>query len=523
VTLREYVDVARDRWRFVLAGLVLGLLVAAAVTVLTPRQYSAEVTVIVSAQAATDDPATAFDGEALSAQRVRTYIELMRSKRLASDVVDALGLDITPEELAGRITATTAPDTVLLTAAVTDESPGRVVQIANVVAEQFITNVAELEQPADPARAPLVAARVFEAAAPPVDVVAPRPVLYMVLGAVLGLLAGLGAALLRNALDTSVKRRRQLEEILDAPVLGEIGRDAKIVKSPLVAFDDPHAPLAEAFRQLRTNVRFIDVDREHKVILVTSASPVEGKSATVCNLGLALAEAGTRVLIVDADLRRPTVARCLGVDGTIGLTNVLVNRLAAAQAIQPAGPALDVLPSGLTPPNPSELLGSEQMANLIAELRGSYDVILIDTSPLLPVTDAAVLAPRADGVIIVVRQGKTTVHDVQAARDALDTVSGRILGSVMTMVRGTGSQRYTKYSAYNDRVQRAAVPASGVRPPGVRQEPADDRTIEIELGRVTGNHARRPSPSPSPSPSPRPSPTNSNGQPLEREGGQASG
>ena len=354
----------------------------------------------------------------------------------------ALDLGVAPEELASRITATSAPETVLLTAQVTGETPERAIEIANVVAAQFIKNVAEIEQPADPVRVPPVEAKVFEPAAPPAVLAAPRPVLYLGLGAVLGLLVGFGAALLRSGLDTSLKRREQLEEVLEAPVVGVIGRDSKIASSPLVVYGDPQAPLAEAFRQLRTNVQFMDVDSEHKVILVTSASPSEGKSTTVCNLGLALAEAGTSVLIIDADLRRPTVARCLGVDGSIGLTNVLVNRVSVERAVQPLAPALDVLPSGLMPPNPSELLGSDRMVNLLAGLRGSYDVILIDTSPLLPVTDAAVLAPRADGVLVMVRHGKTRVQDLQAAKDALDAVSGRVLGSVMTMTPHVSKQRY---------------------------------------------------------------------------------
>jgi capsular exopolysaccharide synthesis family protein len=442
VTLREYVDVARDRWRFVLAGLLLGLLAAGAVTVLIPREYSADVTMIVSAPAASTDPTAASDGESLSAQRVRTYVELMRSKRLAGDVIDALDLPLTPDELASRITATSAPETVLLTASVTGSTPQGAIDLANVVAAQFIKNVAELEQPENPALAPAVVAKVFEPAAPPAQTTAPRPTLYLTLGAVLGLLVGFGAALLRNGLDTTLKRRAQLEESLDAPVLGVIGRDSKIVNSPLVIYGDPQAPLAEAFRQLRTNVQFMDVDTEHKVILVTSASSGEGKSTTVCNLGLALAEAGTTVLIIDADLRRPSVAKCLGVDGSIGLTNVLVNRVPLERAVQPLAPALDVLPSGLMPPNPSELLGSERMVNLLLALRGSYDVILIDTSPLLPVTDAAVLAPRADGVLVMVRHGRTKVQDLQSARDALDAVSARVLGSVLTMAPHTGKQTY---------------------------------------------------------------------------------
>ena len=197
----------------------------------------------------------------------------------------------------------------------------------------------------------------------------------------------------------------------------------------------PHTPLAEAFRQLRTNVQFIDVDREHKVILVTSATSGEGRSTTVCNLGAR--PGGGRAPGPDPR-RRPAASPrsrgTCGVDDTHGLTDVLVNRIPVERALQPIAPALDVLPSGPLPPNPSELLGSNRMVDLIATLRGRYDVILIDTAPLLPVTDAAVLAPRVDGVLVLVRHGRTVVQDVQAAKDALRRGVGHASSaSVMTM------------------------------------------------------------------------------------------
>ncbi len=461
LTPREYIDIARERWRFIVAALLLGLAAACAAIYLVPRQYAASVTVIVAPQPGAEPGAGSGDTE-ISGQRLGIYSELLNSTRLTRDVVADLGIPVTPEDLAGRIAVTTTPDSVLLTATVTDSSAEQAILVANAVADQFIRNMAEIEQPADPTRPPPVVGKVFEAAQPPADLVAPRPVLYLLFGTALGLLIGVGSSLLRHTLDYRIKSRRQLEEILGVPVLGTIGRDPKIPSSPLVMYGAPHTPLAEAFRQLRTNVQFVDVDRQHKVLLVTSAINGEGRSTTVCNLGLALAEAGTRVLIVDADLREPSIARCLSIDGTVGLTDVLVNRISVERALQPIGPTLDVLPSGLLPPNPSELLASNRMVHLLTALRGKYDVILIDTAPLIPVTDAAVLAPRADGVLVLVRHGRTVVQDVQAAKDALDAVSGRIIGSVMTMV------------SHGTRAQTRFKPGKGKRPPrSLGQVPTD--------------------------------------------------
>jgi non-specific protein-tyrosine kinase len=157
-----------------------------------------------------------------------------------------------------------------------------------------------------------------------------------------------------------------------------------------------------------------------------------------------MAEAGSRVLILDADLRDPSIASCLGVDDALGLTEVLLNRVPIERATQPIGPTLDVLPSGQVPPNPSELLGSNRMVNLLALLRKLYDVVLIDSAPLLPVTDAAVLAPRVDGVLVLVRHDRTVLQDVQAAKDALDAVSGRVVGSVLTMVSHAGTRAHAR-------------------------------------------------------------------------------
>lgn len=475
MTPREYLDVVRERWRLIVAGLVLGLVAAGAVTVLVPPAYSAPVTVIVTPQ---PDPTLpqAGSGE-LSSQQISTYVQLIQSKRLAGDVILALGLrDTTADDLAKRVTVTTTPDSALITAAVEDGSSDQAVRVANGVAEQFIRNVAEIEQPADPARRPLVVANVFEPAQAPAGQTAPRPALYVLIGTVLGLLVGFAAALLRHALDTKIKRRRVLEDVLGVPALGTVDRDRRIRSAPLVMRDAPRTPLAEAFRGLRTNVRFVDVDRGHRLILVTSATAREGRSTTVCNLAQAFAESGSRVLVLDADLRSPTVARCLGIDEAPGLTDVLVDRVSVNWAVQTVGPGLDALPSGPLPPNPSELLGSKRMGEVLETLDDRYDIVLVDAPPLLPVTDAAVLAPQVDGVIVVVRYGRTGVPELSAAKEALDAVSGRVMGSVLTMVPGgrPGRRRGRKLT----RSTVPALPPAPEQPEVVEANAPDELAIE---------------------------------------------
>lgn len=441
MTVRQYFEVARERWRFVLAGVLAGLAAAVALTVLMPREYSADVTIFVSAQSAGADTSTALEGSQLSAQRMRTYVELLGSRRLATEVVATMELPVTGDDLAARITASSAPETALLTATVTDGTPQGAVDIANTVADKFIEEVADLEQPTDTTTTPVVAAKVFQEAAPPADLVAPRPVLYLGAGLGLGLLAGLAGALLRNALDTSIRRRRRLAEVLGVPVLGAFGRGPSRSANPLVVHDDPRSPLAEAVRQVRTNLRFAD-EREPRIVVVTSPSEGEGKTTTVAGLGLAVAAGGKRVLLVEADLRRPRLADLMGVDPGPGLVAVLDSGLPLTNAIRYWGAELDVLPAGPVPDNPSELLGSRRMADVLDEARGTYDMVLVDVPPLLPVTDAAVVASGADGVILVVRHGRTTENHVLVAKQAIDAVSARLLGSVLTMVPRAGTRRY---------------------------------------------------------------------------------
>ena len=464
MTLRAYLHVLREQWLLVTAGLVFGLLVAGIVTMATPPRYSADVTLFVSAQNVGGDTTDAYQGNLLSEQKVQSYVLLFSSERISRDVIEQLGLEMSPEELAGQISATAEPDTVLLTATVTDTEPHRAQRIANAVGDAFIRLVAELERPvpgpppppppgftlSPPPVEPVppVTARLVESADVPASPVSPRPMINLTLGAVVGLLVGYGAGLLRHTLDTSVKSTEQLQELTKTPVLGSIAYDPDVPSRPLIVHEQLQSPRAEAFRQIRTNLQFIDVDRPRKSFLVTSPLAGEGKTTTLCNLAIALAQANSRVVLVGADLRRPQATQYLGLEGAVGVTSVLIGRVPLPQAVQPWGGGMfDVLASGPIPPNPSELLGSRQMADLLDELSASYDVVLIDTPPLLPVTDAAALAPRTDGALLVVRHGKTTRAQVEAAVTALESASGRLLGTILTMTPRSG--RRSPYHYYS--------------------------------------------------------------------------
>lgn len=445
MSLSHYLRVVRKRWRIVVLGLLAGLLTAIVVTWLTPRQYEAQVTIYVSARPGTDGLADAYQGSLLSEQKVKSYVRLLTGLQVAQSIVDESQLDLSPDEVAARIEASVQPDTVLLTATVTDRSAERAKDIADAAGEVFTRMVSELERPAAGV-APTVTARVVEPAVLPSHPAVPSVPLNITVGVLAGLVAGYVLALLRDALDMTIKSVEQLTEVIGVPSLGVVSREQGMSEHPLAVYEDPLSPLAEEFRKVRTNLQFVDVDRPPKTIVVTSALSGEGKTTTICNLAVTLARAGHRVVVVDTDLRRPLAADYLGLESGVGVTSVLAGRIGLGHALQPwAEELFDVLASGPIPPNPSELLASRQMAHLLAELRESYDVVLLDTPPVLPVTDAAVLGAACDGALVVVRYGRTTTHQVDTTASALRSASVRTLGTVLTMVPRTSKRSYGHY------------------------------------------------------------------------------
>ena len=248
----------------------------------------------------------------------------------------------------------------------------------------------------------------------PASPVRPKPARNGLLGLVMGLIAGVGLAFLRDYLDDSIKEKEDLERVAgSAPTLGLIPmvpdwKDRK--DSMVVSSTDPKSPVAEAYRTLRTSIQFMGLDRPMRTIQVSSPAASEGKSTTISNLAVALAKAGQRVVIVCCDLRRPRVHEFFGLSNSIGFTSVLLGDVPLASALQQVEgiDRLEVLASGPVPPNPSELLSGRWTVEVLTEVQAHADVVLIDCPPVLPVTDAAVLSGRVDATLLVATAGSTT-------------------------------------------------------------------------------------------------------------------
>jgi capsular exopolysaccharide synthesis family protein len=435
VTVAQYFRVLREQWFVVLLLAALSVGGAAAYTARQTPMYSATTQLFVSVTAS-DTGSSATDmtqGSTFIQQRVKSYADIVTSPSVLDGVIRELRLPTTAAGLATRVTADSPLDTVLLNVNVSDPDPIRAAAIANAIARHFPGFVSQLEQIESPdgtAKSPVTVTAPKPAIVPSAPV-SPRIPLNLALGLLVGLGLGVGAAVLRDQSNTSIGGLADVEKLTGAIPLGVVPYDPGAGKQPLVDADQ-QSPRAEAFRTLRTNLQFADVDRPPRVIVVTSPLPSEGKSTTACNVALTLALGGARVVLVDGDLRKPAVGKYFGISNAAGLTSVLAGQHELRDVVVTYGRnTLSILPSGPTPPNPSELLGSQQMADLLGILANHYDTVVVDAPPLLPVTDAAVLAAAADGAVLVLRHSKTRREEAQRAIQALEAVNAKLLGTVL--------------------------------------------------------------------------------------------
>lgn len=445
--IRDYLRILRRNWILIVAGLMIGLLLGGVASILTKPTYTSQTQLFVAIQNS-GSVQELQQGNTFSQARVQSYVKTVTTPVVLQPAIDALGLSISAQELSERVTASTDVNTVLINISVSDQSAVQAAAIAQAVATSLVEAVDTLEKPRTGGTSPVSLSIITPAQAPTLPS-APNTRLYLLFGFIAGLAAGVGSAVLRTTLDNRVRGEADLRRVTEAPLLGGISFDQEASKKPLLTQAAPQSPRAESFRQLRTNLQFANVSGQAKTVLITSSLPGEGKSTTATNLAIALSEAGQSVCLVDADLRRPMVNEYLGLDRSVGLTTALVGGASIDDVLQPWGEGnLYVLVSGQIPPNPSELLGSQAMGHLINELEVSFDTIIIDAPPLLPVTDAAVLAQHVGGVVLVVGVQKIKQHDLEKSLKALQMVGSNVLGVVLNRLPSKGPDAYT-YSYYS--------------------------------------------------------------------------
>lgn len=438
--LNQYVRVLKRGWRTLLVAVVVAVAAAAALLALLPSTYEAETRIYVSV-----DDAESYDlsqRSIYSQELVRSFVELARSSTVLDPVVEDLQLEETPRELAERIDVAAQTGTVILEVTVADEDPEQAVAIATSMTDSLDAVVQDLTAPAEGGGNVTLTA--VEEPSVPEEPSFPQPLSILGLGLLAGLALGIVILALREVMDTRVRNEEDIAEITDLALLGGVQYDRQLQQGLLIAQGDAGSPVAESFRTLRTNLQFLDVGHSARSFVVTSSIEAEGKTSVAVNLAISLREAGQRVLLVDADLRRPTAAGMLGIEGAVGLTDALSGRVELGDVIQRWGPdELEVLPAGTVPPNPIELLGSDSMVELVGELHREYDIIIFDAPPLLPVSDARVLGALCSGVILVVAVGKVHKPQLQKALDAVRMVDVRVFGLVPTLLPASAVDSYS--------------------------------------------------------------------------------
>lgn len=287
------------------------------------------------------------------------------------------------------------------------------------------------------------------AGVPPMPV-QPRPTLTLALALILGLMVGIGGAFLLEAMDNSVETPEEVKQATGLPTLSIVSKTRpELTQDHILDLMSSRRSAAEAIRTLRSNLKFLSVDKPLHCLLITSALPGEGKTFTAAALAISFAQAGQRVIFVDADLRHPSIHRRFGIDNDVGLTSVLVGGARLDEVLYPS-PLQNIwfLPTGPLPPNPAELLDTEAMRQLLKQLKERADLVILDTPPVLVVTDPTVLASQVDGILIVTEAGHTPREALAKTKEQLDLAQGHVLGVILNKVTGKTGRGYYYYRYY---------------------------------------------------------------------------
>ena len=437
-------SVLRGWWIIALAGLLCSL-VALAVCLVQEPVYQSSSKLYVTA-GSDDNTTAAYQGSLASQQRVASYAELASSDAVVSQAIEQGGLDLSASEAKSMISASATSQSVLVTITARSGNAGQAADLSNAIAGSLSDYVSRLESPAA-GGPPLARITVVSPAVAASSPVSPTTFRNVVVGLFGGMIVGGLLVIVRARYGLRIDNESDLEDSFDVPVLASIASDSSVASGRPIDFSSGASTSAEGFRMLRTGLSFVGVSADLKSILVTSAVAGEGKSTTSINLARALVEAGKRVCLVDADLRRPQIGKRLGLNGDIGLSSSFGKRAEISTFIQPSEYAgLDVLTSGSIPPNPSELLSSSEAFELLRTLEELYDCVIVDSAPILAVADSVALSRAVDGSVLVVRSRVSRYDQLARAIDQLEAAGSRLAGLVLTDVENSGGSH--GYGAY---------------------------------------------------------------------------
>lgn len=452
IHLSDYVAVITKHKTTMIIGILISLMLALLATWLSDPIWESKAQLLVDDRQSASGGRTsgdAYQGILTSERLAKTYSSLATRHSLLEDVAHDLKIPESASALQERVKVEPLRDTQLMVVTAQYPDPQIAAAIANGVGKSLSQEVERLEL-AKYADGSNVSVRVtlVEAATPSKKPVRPRPIMNIILGLILGSIGSVLIVLIRDHLDTTIKSASDLQQLIgEVPILAQIPIEDQGRADRLIAKSGTDSIAAEAFRSLRTNISYVNYEGSLAKLLITSSKPGEGKTTLCLNLGATLAQAGHKVLIIGADLRRPRLLEGLGLRSNAGLSKLLLGASSLEEAIiKTTTPGLSVLPSGPVPPNPSELLGSHRMMGLLTAVSSEYDFILIDTPPILAVTDAMVVSGMVDGVIMVARSGVTEREAIKHVLSEFRQSKARLIGAVLNGVTTGVSYGYYQES-----------------------------------------------------------------------------
>ncbi|NEG70356.1 polysaccharide biosynthesis tyrosine autokinase [Bifidobacterium choloepi] len=426
-------------------------------TFLVPTKYSATVKMFATYSDVSGNGSDNYSnlnnaGTYISSQ-IKSYPSLVTTSAVLDPVITKLGLDTTASDLAKQIEATNPSNTAFIDITVTDENAAESAAIANAVAESLST-VIQQSLYSSGSQSPIKITTVESAQIPTVASF-PNVKLNIAFGIFAGIVLGVLVALLRDLLSTKIQNENELISYIDAPVLGRIPESGLLLDSMPIVIEEPGGPIAEDYRRICTNLSFIAPvsGTNSRLIVISAVGTNEGKTTTSVNIAAALAESGSTVLLIDADLRHPSVAKKLEIDGSAGLAHVLSGQAAVKDVVQRYWkPNLHIMPAGPKPPNAATLLNSPIMTELLNHALHQYDYVIVDTAPMIVANEAALFAKQGGGLVLISRRGMTLKKQFVETADELRNLDVSVTGFVFTWAKAdkkalAGSSYYYYTSA----------------------------------------------------------------------------
>lgn len=452
--LNRYFSVLLKGWKVIAAVAIVGALFAGVYSTFATAQYRATTTLFFYLSGG-DSTTQLLQGSTYAQNQVRSFALLAEQPVVLDPVIKQLGLDETSVQLSRQVTTSVPLDTVVMDISVTDTSATQAAAIANAIGAQMSAAITNLSPTGDAAaKSASVRVSTVAPAEVPLYAFSPNTKMNVAVGFILGALIGAAVVVIRALTNNRVSSSEVVKQITESPVVGDVPYTTRLASGPVID-PDRHSAQAEAYRRLGANFAFLNYGNSVGSVVVTSCLPNEGKSTSTLNLAVALSQS-LNVIVVDADLRRPSIAKLTGLNDGIGLSGALLGLAPVMDVVQDWRQGqVRVLTAGRIPPNPAELLDSEPMKQLIRELSRHCDLVLLDSAPLLPTSDAAVLSRTLGGVLVVVDSKRIKRAELQRGLESVTLAGGNVLGIVLNKTDSESSTYYGKYRPHGDPAGRA--------------------------------------------------------------------